>query len=137
MVFPAYEDRIIQRGLAKILNAIYEQDFLDCSFGFRPNRSCHDALKVLNVYIEKRYTNYIVDVDIKGFFDHVDHQWMMRFLNHRINDPSLLRLIARFLKAGYMEKGTWYASEKGTPQGGLISPILANIYLHYVLIYGL
>ncbi|MCQ2011664.1 group II intron reverse transcriptase/maturase [Sporolactobacillus sp. STSJ-5] len=130
---PAYEDKIVQRGLAKILNAIYEQDFLDCSFGFRPNRSCHDALKVLNVSIEKRYTNYIVDVDIKGFFDHVDHQWMMRFLNHRINDPSLLRLIARFLKAGYMEKGTWYASEQGTPQGGLISPILANIYLHYVI----
>ncbi|BBN98520.1 group II intron reverse transcriptase/maturase [Sporolactobacillus terrae] len=130
---PAYEDKIVQRGIAKILNAIYEQDFFDCSFGFRPNRSCHDALKVLNVYIEKRYTNYIVDVDIKGFFDHVDHQWMMRFLNHRINDPSLLRLIARFLKAGYMEKGTWYASDKGTPQGGLISPILANIYLHYVI----
>jgi group II intron reverse transcriptase/maturase len=130
---PAYEDKIVQRGLAKILNAIYEQDFLNCSFGFRPNRNCHDALKVLNVFIEKKYTNYIVDVDIRGFFDHVDHQWMMRFLKLRIKDPSFLRLIARFLKAGYMEKETWHASEQGTPQGGLISPILANVYLHYVI----
>lgn len=86
---------------------------------FRPNRSCHDALKVLNVYIEKRYTNYIVDVDIKGFFDHVDHKWMMKFLEHRINDPSLLRMIARFLKGGYMEAGKLYKTEEGTPQGGL------------------
>ncbi|MEC5426097.1 group II intron reverse transcriptase/maturase [Virgibacillus sp. C22-A2] len=130
---PAYEDKIVQRGIAKILNAIYENDFLDSSFGFRPMRNCHDALKVLNVYIEKRYTNYIVDVDIKGFFDNVDHKWMVAFLKHRITDPNLLRLIARFLKAGYLEEGKKYDIDKGTPQGGLISPILANIYLHYVL----
>lgn len=130
---PAYEDKIVQRGMAKILTSIYENDFLDSSFGFRPKRSCHDALKVLNVYIEKRYTNYIVDADIKGFFDNVDHEWMMTFLKHRINDPSFLRLIVRFLKAGYMESGETYRDDFGTPQGGIISPILANVYLHYVL----
>lgn len=130
---PDYEDKIVQLALTKILSAIYENDFLDCSFGFRPNRNCHDALKILNVYIEKRYTNYIVDVDIKGFFDNVDHEWMMKFLNHRIKDPSLLRIIGRFLKGGYMEEGKYFDSDKGTPQGGVISPILANVYLHYVL----
>jgi len=130
---PEHEDKIVQKGMAPILNAIYENDFLDCSFGFRPKRNCHDALKVLNVYIEKRYTNYIVDVDIKGFFDNVDHKWMMEFLKDRITDPSFLRLIARFLKAGYMEQAKYYKTESGTPQGGLISPILANVYLHYVL----
>lgn len=130
---PDHEDKIVQRALAKILNAIYENDFLDCSFGFRPNRSCHDALKVLNVYIEKRYTNYIVDADIKGFFDHVNHDLMMKFLKHRIQDPSLLKIIARFLKGGYMEEGKFFETDKGTPQGGVISPILANVYLHYVL----
>jgi RNA-directed DNA polymerase len=130
---PEHEDKIVQRAIAKTLNAIYEQDFLDSSFGFRPNRNCHDALKILNFYLERRYTNYIVDADIKGFFDNVNHEWMMKFLQHRIKDPSLLRLIARFLKGGYMEKGKLYKTEEGTPQGGLISPILANVYLHFVL----
>src|SRR5699024_1133718 len=117
----------------KILNAIYEPIFLDCSFGFRPKRSCHDALKILNVYIEERHTNFIVDVDIKGFFDNVSHKWMMEFLEHKIVDRNLLRLIARFLKGGYMEEGKYYKTDVGTPQGGIISPILANVYLHYVL----
>lgn len=130
---PDHEDKIVQRAITKILTTIYENDFLDCSFGFRPNRSCHDALKILNVYIEERHTNYIVDADIKGFFDNVDHEWMMKFLKLRINDPNLLRLIARFLKGGYMEEGKFYETTKGTPQGGVISPILANVYLHYVL----
>lgn len=130
---PDHEDKIVQRGVSKILNAIYENDFLDSSFGFRPNRSCHDALKILNVYIEERRTNFIVDADIKGFFDNVDHEWMMEFLKHRINDPNLLRIIARFLKGGYMEEGKFFKTDKGTPQGGVISPILANVYLHYVL----
>ncbi|WP_373895141.1 group II intron reverse transcriptase/maturase [Virgibacillus natechei] len=130
---PDHEDKIVQRAIGKILNAIYENDFLDSSFGFRPNRSCHDALKILNVYTEKRRTNYVVDADIKGFFDNVDHEWMMEFLKHRINDPSLLRIIARFLKGGYMEEGKYFDVDKGTPQGGIISPILANVYLHYVL----
>lgn len=130
---PDHEDKIVQRAIAKILNAIYENDFLDSSFGFRPGRNCHDALKILNVYIEERYTNYVVDVDIKGFFDNVNHDWMMKFLQHRINDPSLLRIIARFLKGGYMEEDKYFDTNNGTPQGGIISPILANVYLHYVL----
>jgi RNA-directed DNA polymerase len=130
---PEHEDKIVQRGMAKILNSIYENDFLDCSFGFRPNRNCHDALKTLNVYLEKRYVNYIVDVDIKGFFDNVDHQWMMKFLKHRIADSNFLQIIARFLKGGYMEQGKYFKTDTGTPQGGLITPILANLYLHYVL----
>ncbi|WP_082197251.1 group II intron reverse transcriptase/maturase [Bacillus sp. FJAT-27916] len=130
---PEHEDKIVQKGIAKVLNAIYKNDFLDCSFGFRPNRNCHDALKILNFYVEKRLVSYVVDVDIKGFFDNVDHKWMMEFLKHRITDPSLLRIISRFLKGGYMEEGRRYKTDKGTPQGGVISPILANVYLHYVL----
>ena len=90
-------------------------------------------MKILNYYIEKRSVNYIVDVDIKGFFDNVDHTWVMEFLKLRISDPNLLRLIGRFLKGGYMEKGKKYKTDNGTPQGGVISPILANVYLHYVL----
>lgn len=130
---PEYEDKIVQKAITKVLNAIYENDFLDSSFGFRPKRNCHDALKILNYYIEKKYVNYIVDADIKGFFDNVDHKWMMEFLKHRITDPNLLRIIGRFLKGGYMEEGKKCKTESGTPQGGVISPILANVYLHYVL----
>jgi len=130
---PAYEDKLVQAALTKILSAIYESDFLDSSFGFRPNRGCHDALKALNFIIEKRKINYIVDADIKGFFDNVDHKWMMEFIAHRIADTNIKRLISRFLKAGYMEDDTVYDTTEGTPQGGVISPILANIYLHYVL----
>ncbi len=130
---PEYEDKIVQRGIAKILNAMYEPIFLDCSFGFRPKRNCHDALKILNLYLEERYTNFVVDVDIKGFFDNVNHEWLMKFLKHRIADPALLGIIARFLKGGYMENGSFYKTDVGTPQGGIISPILANIYLHDVL----
>jgi RNA-directed DNA polymerase len=130
---PEHEDKIVQKGITKILTTIYENDFLDCSFGFRPNRNCHDALKILNHYIEKRSVNYVVDVDIKGFFDNVDHTWMMEFLKLRIADPNLLRIIGRFLKGGYMEEGKKYKTDNGTPQGGVISPILANVYLHYVL----
>lgn len=130
---PAYEDKLVQMALAKILNAIYEQDFLECSFGFRPQRSCHDALKVLNVIVNKPEINYIVDADISGFFDHVDHEWMMKFIKHRIADPNIERLISRFLKAGVMESGISYATPEGIPQGGPVSPILANIFLHYVL----
>ncbi|WP_010652031.1 group II intron reverse transcriptase/maturase [Oceanobacillus massiliensis] len=127
-----HEDKIVQKGITKILNTIYENDFLDCSFGFAPNRSCHDALKILNFYIEKRSVNYVVDVDIQGF-DNVDHKWMMEFLKLRIADLSLLRIIGRFLKGGYMEEGKKYKTDNGTPQGGVISPVLANVYLHYVL----
>ena len=130
---PAYEDKLVQNILNKILNAVFEGDFLDSSFGFRPNRSCHDVLKVLTHIIENRKISYIVDTDIKGFFDHVDHNWLMKFIEHRIADVNIYRLIVRFLKAGVLESGKYSNTEEGTPQGGLISPILGNIYLHYVL----
>lgn len=130
---PAYEDKLVQGAIAKILNAIYEQDFLECSFGFRPQRSCHDAIKVLNAIVNKKEINYIVDADIRGFFEHVNHEWLMKFIQHRIADPNINRLIARFLKSGIMEAGINYDTPEGTPQGGVISPILGNIYLHYVI----
>ena len=130
---PAYEDKLVQAVLAKILNVIYEQDFLECSFGFRPNRGCHDAIKLLDKILNKPNIHYVVDTDIKSFFDNVDHEWMMKFIEHRIQDFNLRRLIARFLKAGIIEAGIKYDTPQGTPQGGVCSPILANIYLHYVL----
>jgi len=130
---PAVEDKIVQMALKKILEAIFEVDFLDVSFGFCPNRSCHDALDVVDKVIMTRPVNYIVDMDIEKFFDTVDHKWLMRCLEQRIKDPNLLRLIVRFLKAGVLEKGKYYQIDKGTPQGGILSPILANIYLHYIL----
>jgi group II intron reverse transcriptase/maturase len=130
---PAVEDKIVQMGIKKILEAIFEVDFMDVSFGFRPNRSCHDALDVLDKTIMTRPVNYVVDMDIEKFFDTIDHGWLMRCLRERIRDTSLLRLIGRFLKAGVMEEGKYIEVNKGTPQGGIISPILANIYLHYIL----
>jgi group II intron reverse transcriptase/maturase len=130
---PAYEDKIVQLAVSKILAAIYEQDFLDSSYGFRPGRSCHDALRELNSIIMTKKINWVVDADISGFFDHVDHGWMMKCLEVRIKDIKLLRIIARMLKAGIMEEGEFTASMEGTPQGGIVSPDLANIYLHYAL----
>ncbi len=130
---PAYEDKLVQLALKEILEAIYEQDFLNCSYGFRPHRGCHEALKVLNYIIEKKGINYIVDVDIKGFFEHLDHKRLMEFLSIRIADPKIKRLVVKFLKAGVMEEGSLLPTSEGTPQGGIISPLLANIYLHYVL----
>jgi group II intron reverse transcriptase/maturase len=130
---PALEDKLVQAGLARLLTAIHEQDFIKDSYGFRPGRSCHDALRALSCEVEGGQVHYVVDADIKGFFDNVDHEWMMKFLGHRIADKRVLRYVMRFLKAGIMEDGVVSASDKGTPQGGLISPILANIYLHYSL----
>jgi len=130
---PAIEDKLVQAGLARILTAIYEQDFIDDSYGFRPGRSCHDALRALSGEVEGGRIHHIVDADIKGFFDNVDHEWLMQFLDHRIADKRVLRYVKRFLKAGVMEDGAVSSSDRGTPQGGLISPILANIYLHYSL----
>jgi len=129
----SYEDKIVQLALKKILEPIYEADFLDISYGFRPGRSCHDALIVLNKCIERGKINYIVDADIKGFFDHVDHKILMEFISYRIADTNIKRLIMRFLKAGIMENREYVPSEEGTPQGSIVSPLLANIYLHYVL----
>lgn len=130
---PAYEDKLVQSALAKVMNAIYEQDFLECSFGFRPERGAHDALKVLNRIVNMEDINYIVDTDIKGFFDNVSHEWLMKFVAHRIADTNIQRLIVRFLKSGIMEAGIKYDTHSGTPQGGVCSPILGNLYLHYSL----
>jgi group II intron reverse transcriptase/maturase len=130
---PATEDKIVQKAVSRILEAIYESDFLECSYGFRAGRSCHDALKAMNQLIERAPINHIVEADIKGFFDNVSHEWMMKFLGERINDPSFLRIIKRFLTAGYKDSELLVATEKGTPQGGNLSPLLANIFLHYVL----
>jgi RNA-directed DNA polymerase len=130
---PSYEDKIVQKGINEILQAIYEQDFLDFSYGFRPGRGQHDALRALDQIIMRKPIRYVVDADIRGFFTKVDHGWMMKFLEHRIADPNLLSLIRRFLKAGIVEDGHFEPTEEGTPQGGIISPILANVYLHYAL----
>jgi len=130
---PCLEDKLVQAGLARILGAIYEQDFIVDSYGSRPKRSCHDALRALSLEVEDGPINHIVEADIKGFFDHVNHDWLMKFLEHRIRDTRVLRMVKRFLKAGIREDGAIRASEEGTPQGGVISPTLANIYLHYVL----
>ena len=130
---PTVEDKIVQMGLKKILEAIFEVDFLDVSYGFRPNRNCHQALDVLDKAVMTKPVNYIVDMDIEKFFDTVDHKRLMELLRVRIADPSILRLIGRFLKAGVMEEGKYYQIDRGTPQGGILSPILSNIYLHYCL----
>lgn len=130
---PAVEDKIVQKGVARILEAIYEQDFLEVSYGFRPGRGCHDALRVFDRAVMSRPVSYVIEVDIKGYFDHLSHTWLAAFLRHRISDPSFLSLIVRMLKAGVMEEETWTATEEGSPQGGNVSPILSNVYLHYVL----
>lgn len=130
---PTIIDKIIQLACTKILEAIYEQTFLKTSYGYRPKRNAHECLKEINHMIMGKKVNWIIDADIKGFFDHVDHHWMMESLDQRIADPNFKSLIYKFLKAGVMEEGKYIKTIKGTPQGGIISPILANIYLHYVL----
>ena len=129
----ALENKIVERGITWILESIYEQDFLDCSYGFRPERNCHQALKQLNDLIMFQPVNHIVEADIKGFFDNVDHDKLMDFIRIRISDTALLSLIGKFLKAGYIDNGQLVKSDKGTPQGSILSPMLANIFLHYVL----
>ena len=130
---PAVRDRTVQRAVVKILGAIYEADFCPVSYGFRPNRSAHDALEALRETINKEPMRWVLDADIKGYFDAVNHRWLIKFIEHRVADKSLLRLIAKWLKTGVMEHGVVTRSEDGTPQGGSASPLLANIYLHYVL----
>lgn len=129
----ALENKIVERGITWILESIYEQDFLNCSYGFRPKRNCHQALKDLNDLIMFQPVNHIVEADIKGFFDNVSHEKLMEFIQIRIKDTTLLNLIEKFLKAGYVDDGVLVRSDTGTPQGSILSPILANIFLHYVL----
>lgn len=130
---PTYEDKLVQGVMGEILTVIYEPKFLDMSYGFRAKRSCHQAILDLDSKIMRESVNYIVDADIKGFFDNVNHEWLVKFLEHDIADRNFIRYIKRFLKSGVMENGKYMESDKGTPQGGLVSPILANVYLHYVL----
>ena len=129
----AYEDRLVQSVMAEILNDVYEPRFLDCSYGFRPSRRAHDVVKYINQTIMTRKVNYILDADIKGFFDNLDQRWLMKFLEHDIADKNFIRYIKRFLIGGVMEDGKRLDTEAGTVQGGLISPVLANVYLHYTL----
>jgi RNA-directed DNA polymerase len=132
LAIAALEDKIVQKATVAVLNAVYEEDFLGFSYGFRPRRSQHDALDALVVGISSTKVNYILDADIAGFFDAVSQDWLVRFLNHRIGDPRITRLIQKWLKAGILEDGVVTASETGTGQGSVISPLLANVYLHYV-----
>ncbi len=129
---PTLEDKIVQRAVVEVLNAIYEQDFLGLSSGCRPGRSQHHALDALAVGLWRRRVNWVLDADIRGFFDSVDHGWLVKFIEHRIADRRIVRLIQKWLAAGVLENGTWTPSETGTVQGGAISPLLANLYLHYV-----
>ena len=126
------EDKIVQQAVLWVLQSIYEQDFLGFSYGFRPGRGCHDALDALSVAIAGKRVNWILDADIEGFFDAIDHEWLIKFLEHRIGDRRILRLIRKWLCAGVSEEGQWSKATVGTPQGAVISPLLANVYLHYV-----
>src|ERR1700722_884740 len=129
----ALEDKIVQRAVATLLNAIYEEDFLGLSYGFRPGRGAHDGMDALCVAIHSKTANFILDADIRSFFDEISQEWLVRFLEHRIGDRRIIRLIQKWLKAGILEDGGVTVSEKGTGQGSVISPLLANIYLHYAL----
>ncbi len=130
---PTVIDKVVQLGVTRILEQIYEGEFLEVSYGYRHGKNPHEALKEINHMIMGKKLNWIIDADIKGFFDNINHEWMMRCLSERIADPNLKELIRRFLKAGIMEEGRYAKTKQGAPQGGIISPILANIYLHYVL----
>jgi RNA-directed DNA polymerase len=128
----ALEDKIVQQAVKTVLEQIYEEDFLGFSYGFRPGRSCHNALDALWVGIAHRKVNWVLDADIRGFFDNIDHEWLLKILEHRIADRRILRLIRKWLKAGVSEDGQWSQTTLGTPQGSVISPLLANVFLHYV-----
>ena len=129
----SFEDKLVESAVKQVLEPIYEQAFEDSSYGYRPDRSPHQCLDELGRTIQQKYVHQIVEADIRSFFDKVNHQWMLKFLEHRIGDPRIIRLISRKLRAGIMEAGLVRASEEGTPQGSILSPLLSNIYLHYVL----
>src|SRR5437879_6486570 len=128
----ALEDKIVQQAVVTVLNQIYEEDFRGFSYGFRPGRNPHQALDALSVGLHRKRVNWVLDADIRGFFDHMNHEWTLKFLQHRVTDPRILRLIRKWLQAGVSEDGQWLETKVGTPQGAVISPLLANIYLHYV-----
>jgi len=128
---PVLEDKIVQYVTAQILSAIWEAEFLGFSYGFRPGRSPHRALDALTVGIERKRVNWVLDADLRGFYDTISHEWLVQFIEHRIGDQRVVHLIQKWLKAGVLEAGEWTPSAEGTPQGGVISPVLANIYLHY------
>lgn len=130
-----YEDKLVQEALRRILEAVFEPHFYDEMMGFRPERGCHKAIQKLNVMLEKRPTNYVLDADIKGFFDHLDHEWAVRFIESRIKDPNIIRLTRRMLKAGIIENYQYEETEEGSGQGSVCSPVIANIYMHYVLVW--
>lgn len=130
---PTVEDRLLQRAVARILEAVFEEDFLDGSYGFRPGRNPHGALRALRRIIVTKKVGHLFEADIRGYFNHIQHEWLQKMVAHRIADPVILRLIGKWLKAGYMVGGVVTRTEEGSPQGGPISPILANIYLHFVL----
>src|ERR1700758_137353 len=127
----ALEDKIVQQAVVTILNQIYEVDFKGFSYGFRPGRNPHQALDALTVGIQRKHVNWVLDADIRGFFDNMSHEWTMKFVEHRVADRRILRLIQKWLKAGVSENGQWSESKVGTPQGAVVSPLLANVYLHY------
>ena len=129
---PTFEDEVLQRAVVMVLESVYEQDFLDCSFGFRPGRSAHQALQTFWEQTMKMGGGWVMDLDIQGFFGSLDHDWLLRFVEHRVGDPRLLNLVRRWLKAGVLENGEYTASDEGTPQGGSISVLLSNVYLHCV-----
>jgi len=128
----ALEDKVVQQAVVTVLNEIYETDFRGFSYGFRPGRNPHQALDALNAGLQKKRVNWVLDADIKGFFDHVSHEWLLKFIRHRVADNRMLRLIQKWLKAGVSEDGEWSETTVGTPQGAVASPLLANVYLHYV-----
>ncbi len=128
----ALEDKIVQQAVVTVLNCIYEERFLGFSYGFRPGRSAHNALDALSVGISTQRVSWVLDADIRGFFDNIDHEWLLKFLEHEIADRRILRLIRKWLKAGVSRDGEWSETKQGTPQGAVISPLLANVYLHYV-----
>ena len=130
-----YEDKLVQEAVRRLLEAVFEPHFYEEMMGFRPNRGCHDAIKKLGVMLEKRKTSWVLDADIKGFFDHLDHEWIVKFIESRIKDPNVIRLIRRMLKSGIMKDFQFEETEEGSGQGSVCSPIIANIYMHYVLVW--
>ena len=130
---PTVADRLLQRAVARILEAVFEADFLDCSYGFRPGRNPHHALQAFRLQIVTKKVSHVFEADIRSYFTRIDHQWLRRMVAHRIADPIILQLISKWLKAGAMQDGVFVPAEEGTPQGGPISPVLSNIYLHFSL----